>query len=387
MVAVDATCQAHNRTTRILIPMRRTQTDEGRHHVAAVGIRNGFSHRLRLRRVTNQAQLITQPLNSSAGYENRTFQRILHLAVYAPGNRRHQTIFAVHRLFAGVHQHKAACTIGVLRLTGSKAGLSEESALLVACCTGDRNLHLKQLGVSRTVNTARRLNLRQHRLRNAQHRQNFFIPLQRVNIEHQGTRCVGIIRYVYLASGQLPDNPAVNRAEQQLACFCLLLRLRHILQNPMQLGAGKICVQHKAGLFTEHICVAADFQQVAILRSTAALPNNRLADRAACFLIPNHSRLTLIRDADAGNIRRSDVELAHRLIHQANLRRPDFLSIMLNPAGLRIILRKLLLRYTADFALLIKKNAAAARSAQVQSHNIFVSSHCVTTFPQYTTET
>ena len=260
MITVNTARQADNRTARILVPMRRTQAYKGRNHIAAVGIGHRFRHSFGFGSIANKAQLITQPLDSSAGNENRAFQRILYLAVYTPSDSCNKTVFAVNRLFAGIHQHKAARAIGIFCFAGYKAGLSEKCALLIACSAGDRNRCLKQLGIGRTVYTAGRLNLRQHLARNAQNSQDFVIPLQSMNIKHQCTRSIGIIRNMNLTAGQLPDNPAVNSTEQQLACFRTLACMRYVFQNPVQLGTGEISIQNQACLFTEHISIATDFQ-------------------------------------------------------------------------------------------------------------------------------
>ena len=334
--------------------MRRTQAYKSRNHVAAVGIRYRFCHSLGFGSIANQSQLITQPLDSSAGNENRTLQRIFYLAVHTPGDSCNKTVFAVYRLFAGIHQHKTARTVGIFCFSGCKAGLSEQRTLLIACSAGDRNRCLKQLGIGRTVYTAGGLNLRQHLARNAQNSQDFVIPLQSMNIKHQCTGSIGIIRNMNLTAGQLPDNPAVNSTEQQLACFRTLACMRYVFQNPVQLGTGEISIQNQACLFTEHISIATDFQQITVFCGTTALPDNRLADRTTGVLVPHYGSFALIRNTDAGNISRSNIQLAHCLVHQAYLGSPDFLGIVLHPACLRIILRKLLLCYAADFSMLVK---------------------------------
>ncbi len=360
--------------------MRRTQAYKSRNHVATVGIGYRFRHSLGFGGIANQAQLITQPLDSSAGNENRAFECIFYLAVYTPGNSCNKTVFAVYRLFTGIHQHKTARTIGIFCFAGCKAGLSEQRTLLIACSAGDRNRCLKQLGIGRTVYAAGRLNLRQHLARNAQNRQDFVIPLQSMNIKHQCTGSIGIIRNMNLTAGQLPDNPAVDSTKQQLACFRPLACTRYVFQNPVQLGTGEISIQNQACLFTEHIGIATDFQQITVFRGTTALPDNRLADRTTGVLVPNYGSFALVRNTDAGNISRSNIQLAHCLVHQAYLGSPDFLGIVLHPACLRIILRKLLLCYAADLSLLVKQNTTAAGSSQIQCHDIFIF-HAFTTFP------
>ena len=48
------------------------------------------------------------------------------------------------------------------------------------------------------------------------------------------------------AAGQLPDQPAVDGAEQQLAGFGALLRAGHAVQQPADLGAREVRVDQQA---------------------------------------------------------------------------------------------------------------------------------------------
>ena len=54
---------------------------------------------------------------------------------------------------------------------------------------------------------------------------------------------------MHRAVGQLPDQPRIDVAEQQLAIPRLAPRVRNILQNPANLAPGKIRIDHQPGLF------------------------------------------------------------------------------------------------------------------------------------------
>ena len=99
--------------------------------------------------------------------------------------------------------------------------MAKKCALLVTGSAGDRNLIFKELSVGLTINAARGLNLGQHVLRNTQNRENFLIPLQLVNIIHQGAGSIGIVGYVHLATGELPNNPGINSTEKQATSVSL----------------------------------------------------------------------------------------------------------------------------------------------------------------------
>ena len=85
----------------------------------------------------------------------------------------------------------------------------------------------------------------------------------------------------------------------------------------MQLGAGKICIQNKAGFFAEHLGIALHLQQIAIFRSAATLPHDSLINRATGHLIPHDGGFALVGDANASDIGGSNIQLAHGLVHQA----------------------------------------------------------------------
>ena len=82
----------------------------------------------------------------------------------------------------------------------------------------------------------------------------------------------------------------------------------------------------------------------------AVLPDDGVVDRLAGFAIPDDGGLALIGDADARRCRRrvspALLRAASRDVSSCDL--PDFVGVMLDPAGLRKDLPELLLRDGAD---------------------------------------
>ena len=56
------------------------------------------------------------------------------------------------------------------------------------------------------------------------------VPTQLVNVKEHGAAGIGVIGHMHLAVGQVPDQPAVNGAEQQLAPFRLLPGRLHMVR-------------------------------------------------------------------------------------------------------------------------------------------------------------
>ena len=165
---------------------------------------------------------------------------------------------------------------------------------------------------------------------------------------------------MHLTARQLPDNPAVNRTEKQFAFFRTFACASSIIKQPAQFGCRKISVQHQPRFAAEELRHAKFFQFVAIACRAAALPHNRFMYRASGFFIPQNRGFALIGNANARNFVNGNINFTHCFIHQAGLGCPYFLRVMLNPAGLRKILGKLLLRRAANPSVFIKYNAAAA---------------------------
>ena len=65
---------------------------------------------------------------------------------------------------------------------------------------------------------------------------------------------------------------------------------------------NKIGIDHKAGFLAESICKAFGFQRVTIIRGPAALPYNRVEYGFSCMPVPYDRGLSLIGNADGGNV-------------------------------------------------------------------------------------
>ncbi len=176
---------------------------------------------------------------------------------------------------------------------------------------------------------------------------------------------------MYAALRQLPDQPRLHRAEQQLSGLRLLSGALHIVQDPFDLRRREIGVDDKPRLFPEFIRQSLLLQAVCILRCAAALPHDGIVDRSSRFLIPYHHRLPLVRDPDRRNIRRRGIDVRHRLSRHLVLCRPDLIRVMLHPSRFRKILRKLLLRHAAHIPLFVKQDAAVAGGPRIQCHYVF----------------
>ena len=377
VILVDAAGKAGDSASCIRIPVGSAQTCEGRNNIASIGIFYSGCEVLGIRGLVNQLHLVAEPLDSSTCYEYGTFQSVLNLAVKTPCDGGQKAVVRIKRLVADIHQHEAACAVGVLCHTGLEAGLSEQSCLLVACHACDLDRAAEEFRIGLAVYAAGRLCFRQHAHRNFQLLAQLFIPLQCIDIEHQGSGCVGVIRCMYFALGQLVDKPCINGTEAELAGLSLLAHARNIVQDPAKLCAGEVRVKYQTGLMISVVCDARILgnQFVLHISSSAALPYNCVVNRLSGLSVPYDGGLTLVSNTDCSDVLISSTNLLHSLAGNQELCLPDFAGIMLYPAGLRIVLGELLLSNRAHLTLLIEKDTSVAGCTCIQCHYILCHSN------------
>ena len=335
MVLGGAAGNAHNGPAGVHIPVGCAQSGKGRNNIHPAVIRHLLGVILRIPAFLDHAQAIAHPLDDRPAHKHTALQRILHLAVQADGNGGQQAIFAAADGIAGVHQQKAAGTIGVFGFAFGKTALAKQCGLLVARNTGHRHLYAAQVGV--TVNLAGIRHTRQHGAGDIQRVQQCIIPVQLVDIIQHGAAGVGSVRYMHLAAGQLPHQPAVHRAKQNFSRLCALPCARHMVQNPLDFGCGKVGIRHKAGILFDILCHARLAEQLIHQRcSAAALPHNGVINGAAGRFFPQNRGFALVGNADGGNIMRIHAALGYHLVHHAILAGPYLHRVVLHPALLGV---------------------------------------------------
>src|SRR6185503_10647358 len=133
---------------------------------------------------------------------------------------------------------------------------------------------------------------------------------------------------------------------------------------------GKVGVDNQAGAFADEVFVAVALEAIAVVWRAAILPDDRVVDGNSGLTIPHDRRLSLVGDADGGNVSRAQVRAPERLCCDRDLRRPDLAGIMLNPARTRKHLWKLPLADADDGGILIEDEGARARRALIERENV-----------------
>ena len=139
MGAVDSARESDYAAARIHIPIGRAESRERGDKIYAVGIGHALGELVAAFGVVYHMQLIAQPLDNRACVERGALYGIFDLVADTPRDAGEQVVLRLDALLTRVHQQEAAGAVGVLRLTGLKAGLTEQSRRLIAYCARNRN--------------------------------------------------------------------------------------------------------------------------------------------------------------------------------------------------------------------------------------------------------
>ena len=162
-----------------------------------------------------------------------------------------------------------------------------------------------------------------------------------MDIEHHSSGSIGHVGHVHLAACESPEQVAVHCPEKQSPFSGKLPCIRHIVQNPLELGPGEIGVGQQSGAATYELVITLLRKSAAILRSPAVLPYDCIIDRLAGFRIPDKSGFPLVGNPDRSNVLSPD--LPHNLLHYIALGLPQFFGIVLHPSVLGEMLGEFLL--------------------------------------------
>src|SRR5439155_18156235 len=133
---------------------------------------------------------------------------------------------------------------------------------------------------------------------------------------------------------------------------------------------GKVSVGNQTGLLSEQRFETTLLEAITHRGGAAVLPHNGIANRPAGAAVPDDGGFALVGNADGGDITRSQLRIRECLRRHARLRRPDFIRIVLDPAGLWEKLREFLLGDGDDISAVIEYDRARTGCALIESKNV-----------------
>ena len=138
-----------------------------------------------------------------------------------------------------------------------------------------------------------------------------------------------------------------------------------MVEQPFHFRAGKVGVCNQTSATQYGLVKTLCAKLIAKRGGSTILPDDGIVDGLSADLVPDHRCLALIGYANRGDFLR----VAHDVARYLELRGPDLISIVLDPAGLRENLREFLLRTADDIAIVTEKNGAGGGGSLVQREN------------------
>ena len=138
-----------------------------------------------------------------------------------------------------------------------------------------------------------------------------------------------------------------------------------VVQNPLGLGPGEVGGQRQPGGGGVLARALLATQRGADAVGAGVLPDDGVVHRLTGRALPHHRCLTLIGDADRGDVRRFEVRVGQRSRGHVAQVVPDLDRVVLHPTGLREDLLVLALVDGYHPARVVEDHAAARRGALV----------------------
>src|SRR5205085_10035351 len=116
--------------------------------------------------------------------------------------------------------------------------------------------------------------------------------------------------------------PRVQGAERRMAGVGFGACAGHVAEDPLELRAGEIGVDHEAGLAFDRWGKPAGFQLVAASGGAAILPHDGVMYRLAGLSVPDDGGFPLVRDPNGRDVRGGEARLPEGLLGGVQLRGP-----------------------------------------------------------------
>ena len=196
------------------------------------------------------------------------------------------------------------------------------------------------------------------------------IPGAEVDVVEQGAGGVGGVGDVAGAAGELPDQVAVDGAEEELAAAGALAGAVVGVEEPGELGAGEVGVEEEAGALGDERFVAGGAELGAHGAGAAVLPDDGAGERAAGLALPDQRRLALVGDADRGDVGGGDAGALDGAAAGGGDGGPDVVGVVLDPARVGEVLRELLLGAGDRLHPLVEDDRPARGGALVDGEDV-----------------
>jgi hypothetical protein len=160
-------------------------------------------------------------------------------------------------------------------------------------------------GFRRGIGHARGDDPRKQAARNLEGGQQVLVPIETAQIHELSPARVGHVGQMRAArgtAGEIPQQPGIDRPEQDLAARGGAAQPRHLIEQPAKFQCAEIAGERQAGLGAEAVLPFL----AAIVRHQPfrprVLPDQSVMKRRSAAAVPDDGRFALIRDAERGDV-------------------------------------------------------------------------------------
>jgi hypothetical protein len=171
------------------------------------------------------------------------------------------------------------------------------------------------------------------------------------------------------AGAEAPHEVGVDGAGGELTLRGAGARSGDVVEDPCELGGGEVGVEDEAGAAADRGFVAVGLEGLADAGGAAVLPDEGAVQGGAGAAVPDEAGLALVGDADRGDAGGRDAAAAQDLGDRGEHGLPQLLGVVLDPAGLREVLRELLGGAGADLEVGVDEQAGGAGGALVDGED------------------
>jgi len=143
-----------------------------------------------------------------------------------------------------------------------------------------------------------------------------------------------------------------------------------VVEQPAELGAGKIRIEQQPGFLAEVRRASLLFQRGAEVGGAAILPDDGAVQRPAGAAVPEQRRLALVGQADRRDVFAGEIGLGHGAERGAARGLPQIARVVFDPAGPRVVLGEFLLRAGHGAAAPVKDDRAGGSGALVEGKDV-----------------
>ena len=164
--------------------------------------------------------------------------------------------------------------------------------------------------------------------------QELVVPVERPQVHElrpAGVGGIGDVAPAARAARQVPDDPAVDRAEQRLAAFGRGTYAVDVVEDPLQLRRREVGRRRQSGARAQQL--ARRFERGHRLIGARVLPDDGVVPRTAGPRIPHHGGFPLVGDADGREVRPGEPGGAQGAGDGLVDARGDLNRIVLDPSG------------------------------------------------------